>query len=84
MTYVYVLQALFKYITQAHQGVRGLVLDSTNNQTIGNATLYIDDRNISFRTTPEGEFWRILLPGSYKLKVKQQIQYKSKFHIRNN
>lgn len=36
---------------------------------IEKASLKIKGRDVGFQTTKYGEFWRILLPGYYKLEV---------------
>ncbi|XP_069669160.1 carboxypeptidase D-like isoform X2 [Periplaneta americana] len=62
-------EALLNYISQVHQGVRGYVFDNSTQKPIPGASLKIEGRDSFFRTTPRGEFWRILLPGSYQLQV---------------
>lgn len=62
-------EALLKYISQVHQGVRGVIRDNNTHQPIRTAGLKIDGRDSYFQTTSRGEFWRILLPGTYQLQV---------------
>jgi hypothetical protein len=62
-------EALLKYISQVHQGVRGVIRDMRTHQPIHTKGLKIEGRESYFRTTSRGEFWRILLPGTYKLLV---------------
>ncbi|EEC04723.1 carboxypeptidase m, putative [Ixodes scapularis] len=47
-------------------GVRGTVLNR-RSEPIARALLTIHNRTVGFRTNERGEFWRILLPGSYTL-----------------
>lgn len=54
-------------------GVRGFVRDEFGNP-VENAILKIKGREIGFRTTKNGEFWRILLPGIYRIEVRESIQ----------
>lgn len=61
--------ALLAYLNEVHRGVRGLITD-TNNNPIPNALLKINGRKYPFKASPRGEFWRILLPGSYVMEVK--------------
>jgi hypothetical protein len=49
-------------------GVKGLVLNGTF-QPIPSTQIMIDDRQPVVKVTALGEFWRILLPGTYTLKV---------------
>lgn len=63
------LKALLNFCMEAHQGVKGTIKDSASKIPINSATLKILDRDIEFKTNSNGEFWRLLLPGRYKLKV---------------
>jgi len=63
-------EALLKYISQVHQGVRGVIRDMSTHQPIRTTGLKIEGRDSYFRTTSRGEFWRIVLPGTYKLQVR--------------
>lgn len=62
-------QALIKFIAEAHRGLHGFVFDVAGNP-VEKASLKIKSRDVGFQTTKFGEFWRILLPGMYKLEVK--------------
>ncbi|XP_073982589.1 carboxypeptidase D isoform X2 [Rhodnius prolixus] len=59
---------LVKFLAEAHRGIHGFVLDENGNP-IEKASLKIKSRDVGFQTTKYGEFWRILLPGVYKLEV---------------
>lgn len=59
---------MIKFLAEAHRGVQGFVLDPTGTP-IERASLKIKGRDVGFQTTKHGEFWRILLPGYYKLEV---------------
>ena len=61
-------KAMIEYIRQAHRGVYGIVKDSYG-YPITNATLYVRNRKMSFKTNSAGEFRRVLLPGKYTLEV---------------
>ncbi|GAB0096319.1 carboxypeptidase D [Sergentomyia squamirostris] len=60
--------SLVKFLAEVHRGVQGFVTDA-NGTPIEKASLKIKGRDIGFQTTRYGEFWRILLPGVYKLEV---------------
>lgn len=49
-------------------GVKGIVRNEQGTALAG-AEVKIVGREVSFRTTEEGEYWRLLLPGSYELQV---------------
>ncbi|XP_033748148.1 carboxypeptidase M-like [Pecten maximus] len=63
--------ALINYLMLANtMGVRGLIKTAGGTPVEG-AELSIQGRdNIKFKTTAHGEYWRILLPGNYKIMVK--------------
>lgn len=60
--------SLVKFLAEAHRGVHGFVMDEHNNP-VEKASLKVKGRDVGFQTTKYGEFWRILLPGVYKLEV---------------
>ncbi|XP_058822946.1 carboxypeptidase D isoform X2 [Topomyia yanbarensis] len=60
--------SLIKFLAEAHRGVQGFVVDP-NGSPIERAQLKIKSRDVGFVTTKYGEFWRILMPGVYKLEV---------------
>lgn len=60
--------SMVKFLAEAHRGVQGFVFDQ-NGIPIEKASLKIKGRDVGFQTTKYGEFWRILLPGVYKLEV---------------
>lgn len=62
-------QSLVKFLAEAHRGVHGFVMDEHGNP-IEKASLKVKGRDVGFQTTKYGEFWRILLPGVYKLEVR--------------
>jgi hypothetical protein len=53
-------------------GVKGLILNE-NSQPIPSTEIMIDNRRPVVKVTALGEFWRILLPGTYTLKVKYKL-----------
>ncbi|KRX95060.1 Carboxypeptidase M, partial [Trichinella pseudospiralis] len=62
------LPSLLQFWKQALTGIKGIVRNADSAAPI-EATLKIVGRDISFRTTKNGEFYRILLPGKYRLIV---------------
>lgn len=60
--------SLVKFLAEAHRGVQGFVMDASG-APIERAALKIKGRDVGFQSTRYGEFWRILLPGVYKLEV---------------
>lgn len=62
------LQSLIKFLGEAHRGIHGFVMDENGNP-VEKASLKVKNRDVGFQTTKYGEFWRVLLPGIYKLEV---------------
>ena len=61
-------KSLLLYLGEIHRGIKGLVLD-INGNVIPKALMKIKGRDISFKSSKRGEFWRILLPGIYTIVV---------------
>lgn len=59
-------KSLLVYIAQVHRGVRGLIMDMNGN-LVPRASLKIKGRDVTFRSSKRGEYWRLLLPGTYTL-----------------
>lgn len=62
-------EALYKYIEATHMGIRGIVKD-TNGKPIEGAEIIVEGIDHTVRTTKQGEYWRLLVPGTYKIGVK--------------
>lgn len=60
--------AMIELLFQAQRGVKGLIVNEFF-QGIPLTQVMIDNRRPVVNVTPLGEFWRVLLPGSYALKV---------------
>lgn len=63
--------SMVKFLAEAHRGVQGFVSDQSG-APIEKASMKIKGRDVGFLTTKYGEFWRILLPGVYKLEVRSR------------
>ncbi|XP_066579909.1 carboxypeptidase M isoform X2 [Amia ocellicauda] len=62
--------ALLAYMQQVHLGVKGQVFDS-RGVPVQNALVAVEGRQnlCPFKTDTNGEYYRLLLPGNYTLKV---------------
>lgn len=61
-------EAVYKYMEATHLGIRGLVKNA-NGEAIQNAKIIVEGINHTVSTTKQGEYWRLLLPGKYRVKV---------------
>ena len=48
--------------------MKGIVTDAAGN-VVDNAVIEVSDRNKDVTTTSSGEYWRILVPGTYTIKA---------------
>lgn len=60
--------ALLAYIKEIHKGVAGYVKDD-RGLPIANASVEIIGRDHAVTTTVNGEYWRLLTPGTYSIAV---------------
>ncbi|XP_028171649.1 carboxypeptidase D isoform X2 [Ostrinia furnacalis] len=61
-------ESLIKFLAEAHRGAHGFVTDESGNP-VERASIRVKGRDVAYHTTKYGEFWRILLPGTYRLDV---------------
>ncbi|XP_037294533.1 carboxypeptidase M isoform X2 [Manduca sexta] len=61
-------QSLIKYLAEVHRGAHGFVMDENGNP-VERAAIRVKGRDVSYHTTKYGEFWRILLPGTYRVDI---------------
>ncbi|XP_063364357.1 carboxypeptidase M isoform X1 [Cydia amplana] len=61
-------ESMIKYLAEAHRGAHGFVMDENGNP-LERASVRVKSRDVAYHTTRYGEFWRILLPGTYRLEV---------------
>jgi len=61
-------ESLLSFLERARGAVKGIVTDSNGNVVDG-AVIRVSDRNKDVTTTSTGEFWRILVPGTYMIKA---------------
>lgn len=58
--------ALVAYMFQVHKGVKGFVTNS-NGTAVPYATIKVNDRNHGVQAAKDGDYWRLLVPGTYRV-----------------
>ncbi|XP_048378742.1 inactive carboxypeptidase-like protein X2 [Stegostoma tigrinum] len=64
-------EALLFFMEQIHRGIKGFVRDLEGN-AIANATVSVEGINHVVLTATDGDYWRILNPGDYRVTVKAE------------
>ncbi|CAK1541831.1 unnamed protein product [Leptosia nina] len=59
-------ESLLAYMEQTNIGVQGFVLDESGNP-VQNAVIKVQGINHTVKTTKDGAYWRLLLPGEYNI-----------------
>ena len=56
-------------ILQVHKGLRGFVLDKSTAAPVANASLIVEGINHTIYSAEDGDYWRLLIPGTYNIKA---------------
>nr|XP_015195686.1 PREDICTED: adipocyte enhancer-binding protein 1 [Lepisosteus oculatus] len=64
-------EALLVFMEQVHRGIKGVVKDREGNP-IANATVSVDGINHDVKTAANGDYWRLLNPGEYRVTVRAE------------
>ncbi|KAE8622096.1 hypothetical protein XENTR_v10005094 [Xenopus tropicalis] len=60
-------RSMLQFIKQVHIGIKGFILDATDGRGILNATISVAGINHMVTSYKDGDFWRLLVPGAYKV-----------------
>ncbi|XP_042883422.1 carboxypeptidase D-like isoform X2 [Penaeus japonicus] len=63
-------ESLLAFIEMSHMGAKGVVTDSVTGEGIEGAKVSVEGVNYNVTTSSKGEYWRLLLPGTYTLVAK--------------
>ncbi|KAK3865556.1 hypothetical protein Pcinc_028850 [Petrolisthes cinctipes] len=63
-------EAMLSYMEQVHMGAKGVVQDADTGEGVAGVQVAVEGINYNVTTSASGEYWRLLLPGTYTLVVK--------------
>jgi carboxypeptidase D len=64
-------KSMVKFLQSVHMGVKGMVWDKNNNPVEG-ARIRVEGNDKLIMTSEHGEYWRLLLPGTYRVRAESQ------------
>ncbi|XP_061599863.1 probable carboxypeptidase X1 [Cololabis saira] len=62
-------ESLLIYMEQVHRGIKGVIRDKLTKQGIADAIVKVEDHDHDIRSAADGDYWRLLNPGQYKVVV---------------
>ncbi|XP_041800783.1 probable carboxypeptidase X1 [Chelmon rostratus] len=70
-------ESLLVYMEQVHRGIKGVVRDKDTEAGIADAIIKVDDIDHHIRSVADGDFWRLLNPGEYRVTASAEGYYPS-------
>ncbi|KAM6923521.1 putative carboxypeptidase X1 [Xenentodon cancila] len=62
-------ESLLVYMEQVHRGIKGVIRDKDTGAGIADAIIKVDDIDHHIRSVTDGDYWRLLNPGEYRVTV---------------
>ncbi|XP_066277999.1 carboxypeptidase N catalytic chain-like [Branchiostoma lanceolatum] len=66
--WTYNKESLLAYMEQVHIGIKGVVTD-TNGNAVADAKIMVQGNNHGVTSAADGDYWRLLRPGTYSVKA---------------
>ncbi|XP_021171746.2 probable carboxypeptidase X1 isoform X2 [Fundulus heteroclitus] len=62
-------ESLLVYMEQVHRGIKGVIRDKDTEAGIADAIIKVEDIDHHIRSAADGDYWRLLNPGEYRVTV---------------
>ncbi|XP_060904538.1 probable carboxypeptidase X1 isoform X2 [Labrus mixtus] len=70
-------ESLLVYMEQVHRGIKGVVRDKDTEAGIPDAIIKVDDIDHHIRSVADGDYWRLLNPGEYRVTASAEGYFPS-------